>query len=274
MPNDDIRDYLREVGRFPLLKLAEERELTRAAAGGDDDARGKLAQHNLRLVVSEARKFVDRGLGLEDLIQEGNTGLMRAVDKFDPERGCKFSTYATWWIRQAIRRALAECASTIRVPSWMLDLMNRFEAVARGLAHKMGVMPTDEQVFVSMDLEETKRDLMRKAYRATKVSSADAASVESGDQDWAYGAARDTSSEGDFKDAGMAEYLRTALSAREREILGLRYGMLRPGEGVQTLDEIAKIMPSLDGKQKTLTRERVRQIESNALNKIRLAAFL
>lgn len=262
---DSIQMYLREIGQYPLLTAQEERELAKRIVNGDEEARNLLARANLRLVVSIAKKYVGRSpdLTLLDLIQEGNLGLFKAVDKFDFTKGFKFSTYATWWIRQAITRALADQSRTIRIPVHMVETMAKYKQVARRLAQDLGRDPMPEEIATEMDVE------VEKIYQIEKISQ-DTISLELpiGDDD-------DRSRLSDFiSDEKMiapdqevahsiladqiTEILDT-LSEKERKILEMRHGLL---DGTyHTLEEV--------GKEFGVTRERIRQIEAKALEKIR-----
>lgn len=265
---DSIQIYLREIGQYPLLTASEERELAKRIDAGDDEARNILARSNLRLVVSIAKKYVGRSpdLTLLDLIQEGNLGLFKAVDKFDWKKGFKFSTYATWWIRQAITRALADQSRTIRIPVHMVETIAKYKQVSRRLSQALGRDPMPEEVAVEMGVE------VDKIYQIEKINQ-DTLSLEnpigSGDDD-------EKSTLGDFiaddkipspvqesSERILAEQVRDILddlSPKERKILEMRHGLL---DGVyHTLEEV--------GKEFGVTRERIRQIEAKALEKIRL----
>ncbi len=262
---DSIQMYLREIGQYPLLTAVEERELAKRIVDGDEEARNLLARANLRLVVSIAKKYVGRSpdLTLLDLIQEGNLGLFKAVDKFDFTKGFKFSTYATWWIRQAITRALADQSRTIRIPVHMVETMAKYKQVSRRLAQDLGRDPMPEEIATEMGVE------VEKIYQIEKISQ-DTISLELpiGDDD-------DRSRLSDFISDDkiiapdqevahrilsdqMKEILET-LSEKERKILEMRHGLL---DGTyHTLEEV--------GKEFGVTRERIRQIEAKALEKIR-----
>ncbi len=262
---DSIQMYLREIGQYPLLTAQEERDFAKRIGEGDEEARNLLARANLRLVVSIAKKYVGRSpdLTLLDLIQEGNLGLFKAVDKFDYEKGFKFSTYATWWIRQAITRALADQSRTIRIPVHMVETMAKYKQVSRRLSQDLGRDPMPEEIATEMGVE------VEKIYQIEKISQ-DTISLELpiGDDD-------DRSRLADFisDDKIMApdqevahsiladqitEILDT-LSEKERKILEMRHGLL---DGTyHTLEEV--------GKEFGVTRERIRQIEAKALEKIR-----
>lgn len=260
--SDPIQMYLREIGRIPLLKAEEEVALAKRKERGDKEADRKLIEANLRLVVSIAKKFVGKSLSLLDLIQEGNIGLFRAVKKFDYRRGYKFSTYATWWIRQAITRALADQSRTIRIPVHMVETINRFQQVQRRLLQDLGRDPTPEELAAEMGEE------VAKVNHIIKISQ-DTVSLE-----MSVGEDDDDSSLQDFVEdiknmspdrvAGLQilrDYVKEAikdLSPREQKILEMRFGLT---DGVtHTLEEV--------GQEFDVTRERIRQIEAKALEKI------
>lgn len=260
--NDPVRMYLKEIGRISLLNGEEEMELSIRVANGDEEAKNKLAESNLRLVVSIAKRYVGRGLLFLDLIQEGNIGLMKAVDKFDYDKGYKFSTYATWWIRQAITRALADQARTIRVPVHMVETINKMARIQRQLTLELNREPSEEEIAKKMGLSVEKvRDVI-------KISQ-DPVSLETpiGEED--------DSHLGDFvKDINtmtpeeyatneiLKEEIKSVLETlqeREQEVLELRFGLI---DGTShTLEEV--------GKRFNVTRERIRQIEAKALRKLR-----
>ncbi len=264
---DSIQIYLREIGQYPLLTAAEERELAQRIERGDNEARNILARSNLRLVVSIAKKYVGRSpdLTLLDLIQEGNIGLFRAVEKFDWKKGYKFSTYATWWIRQAITRALADQSRTIRIPVHMVETIAKYKQVSRRLAQALGRDPQPEEIAVEMGVEP------EKIYQIEKINQ-DTLSLENpigSDDD-------EKSTLGDFiaddklpspiqesSERILTEQVRSILndlSPKERKILEMRHGLM---DGIyHTLEEV--------GKEFGVTRERIRQIEAKALEKIRL----
>ena len=260
--SDPIRMYLREIGKVNLLTGPEEVDLAKRSAKGDLRSKHKLTQANLRLVVSIAKRHMGRGLSFLDLIQEGNIGLMRAVEKFDWKRGFKFSTYATWWIRQAITRAIADQARTIRIPVHMIETMNKFKRIERKLEQELERAPTPEEVAKEMgiDAEEAKE--------IVKISQ-DTASIETPvgkeEDSRLKEFIPDESSLSPFEFAshellkGQLDEVLDTLNPRERKVLELRFG-LRDGR-TRTLEEV--------GKEFGVTRERIRQIEAKALRKLR-----
>ncbi len=260
--NDNVRMYLKEIGKISLLTLEEEQELSRRVAAGDEQAKNTLAESNLRLVVSIAKRYVGRGLLFLDLIQEGNIGLMKAVEKFDYDKGYKFSTYATWWIRQAITRALADQARTIRVPVHMVETINKMARIERQMTLELNREPTDQELSKKMNLSVDKIAEIRKI-------SQDPVSLETpiGEEDDShlgdFLADERTMSPEEFatyeilKDE-LREVLDT-LTVREKEVLELRFGLFDGSS--HTLEEV--------GKQFKVTRERIRQIEAKALRKLR-----
>ena len=259
---DPVRMYLREIGKVPLLTAEEEIKLAQAAEKGDRAAAQRLTNANLRLVVSIAKKYVGRGLTLLDLIQEGNIGLMKAVEKYDWRRGFKFSTYATWWIRQAITRAIADQARTIRIPVHMVETINKYIRTSRRMAQDLGRDPTPEEIAEKMGIEvEKAREIVKISQEPTSLETPVGEEEDSklGDfiQDEVMMAPDDAASHELLKEQ-MAEVLDT-LAPRERRVLILRFGL---EDGRQrTLEEV--------GKEFGVTRERIRQIEAKALRKLK-----
>ncbi len=261
--SDSIQMYLREIGKIPLLKAEEEVSLAKRKERGDKEADRKLIEANLRLVVSIAKKFVGKSLSLLDLIQEGNIGLFRAVKKFDYRRGYKFSTYATWWIRQAITRALADQSRTIRIPVHMVETINRFQQVQRRLLQDLGRDPTPEELAAEMGEEVEKVNHIIKISQDTvslEMSVGDDDDDDSSLQDFV----EDVKNMSPDRVAGLQilrDYVKEAikdLSPREQKILEMRFGLT---DGVtHTLEEV--------GQEFDVTRERIRQIEAKALEKI------
>ena len=260
--NDPVRMYLKEIGRIPLLTSDEEFEYARLAEQGDEHAKKMLAESNLRLVVSIAKRYVGRGMLFLDLIQEGNIGLMKAVEKFDPTKGYKFSTYATWWIRQAITRAIADQARTIRVPVHMVETINKLARVQRQLTQELNREPTEEEIAKKLGVTV---DKVREVYKISQ----DPVSLETpiGEED--------DSHLGDFikdertmspEEYATVELLKEELASvlltlteREEKVLRLRFG-LDDGQ-CRTLEEVGQIFG--------VTRERIRQVEAKALRKLR-----
>ena len=263
LPTDDaVRMYLKEIGKVPLLTGAEERELAIRMEQGDEEAKKKLCESNLRLVVSIAKRYLNRGLSFLDLIQEGNLGLIKAVDKFDYTKGYKFSTYATWWIRQAITRSIADQARTIRIPVHMVETINKLIRISRQLLQELGREPTSEEIAKEMGITVEK-------VREIKKISQDPVSLETpiGEEEDSHlgdfipdddvPAPVEAAAYSMLKEQLM-EVLDT-LSDREKKVLILRFG-LEDGRP-RTLEEV--------GKEFNVTRERIRQIEAKALRKLR-----
>ncbi len=260
--DDPVKVYLKEIGRVPLLSTEEEIELATRISAGDPEAKKKLCQANLRLVVSIAKKYLGRGMLFLDLIQEGNLGLLKAVDKFDHTKGFKFSTYATWWIRQAITRAIADQGRTIRIPVHMVETINKVKKVSSQLLHQNGHEPTADEIADEIDMPVDKvRDIMRVAQEPVSLETPIGEEEDShlGDfiPDDDAPAPADAASHTLLREQ-LNEVLDT-LTPREEKVLRLRFG-LEDGRS-RTLEEV--------GKEFNVTRERIRQIEAKALRKLR-----
>lgn len=260
--SDPVRMYLREIGKISLLTPEEEVELAKRVEEGDEEAKKKLIEANLRLVVSIAKKYIGRGLSFLDLIQEGNLGLIRAVEKFDYRKGFKFSTYATWWIRQAITRAIADQARTIRIPVHMVETINKLIRVSRQLVQQLGREPTIEEIAQALGLPPEKvEDIQRIAQEPVSLET-----PIGEEEDSQLGDFLEDKESPNPEDATAGQLLREQLeemlgelTEREREVLRLRFG-LEDGHA-HTLEEV--------GKRFNVTRERIRQIEAKALRKLR-----
>ncbi len=260
--DDPVKVYLKEIGRVPLLTQEEEIDLAKLMSQGDKEARKRLSEANLRLVVSIAKRYVGRGMQFLDLIQEGNLGLIKAVEKFDYTKGFKFSTYATWWIRQAITRAIADQARTIRIPVHMVETINKVKKVSSQLLHRNGHEPTAEEIADELDMSVDKvRDIMRVAQEPVSLETPIGEEEDSHlgdfipDEDAAVPA--EVASRTLLREQ-LKEVLDT-LTPREAKVLELRFG-LKDGRS-RTLEEV--------GKEFDVTRERIRQIEAKALRKLR-----
>ena len=261
--DDSVRLYLREIGKIPLLNAEEELALAQRVVAGDKGAKDKMAEANMRLVVSIAKRYVGRGLDLLDLIQEGNTGLLRAVEKFDPDKGFKFSTYATWWIRQAITRAIADQARTIRIPVHMVETINKLLRTQRRLTQELNREPTNDEIAKAMDLDVDKVEHIMKIKQ--DISSLDASIRDDEEESVLADFIEDedaVSPEESATNQLLKEQVKGmlgALTEREQKILKLRFGL---EDGKQhTLEEV--------GQEFSVTRERIRQIEAKALAKLR-----
>ncbi len=261
--DDSVRLYLREIGKIPLLTAEEELKLAKKVKSGDKRAKDAMAEANMRLVVSIAKRYVGRGLDLLDLIQEGNTGLLRAVEKFDPDSGFKFSTYATWWIRQAITRAIADQARTIRIPVHMVETINKLLRTQRRLTQELNREPTNEEIAAAMEMDVDKVEHIMKIKQ--DISSLDA-SVRDDEEDSVLGdfiededAKTPTESASEQLLKEQVKQILGTLTEREQKILKLRFG-LEDGKS-HTLEEV--------GQEFSVTRERIRQIEAKALAKLR-----
>ena len=260
--DDPVRMYLREIGKIPLLSYDKELELAKRILEGDEEAKQELAEANLRLVVSIAKKYVGRGMLFLDLIQEGNMGLIKAVEKFDYTKGFKFSTYATWWIRQAITRAIADQARTIRIPVHMVETINRLIRTSRHLLQQLGREPTPEEIAKEMDMSVEKVMEIQKIAQdpvslETPIGEEDDSHLGDFIQDEDSPAPQDVASYTLLREQ-LEEVMKT-LTPREAKVLRLRFG-LDDGKA-RTLEEV--------GKEFDVTRERIRQIEAKALRKLR-----
>lgn len=264
--DDSVRLYLREIGKIPLLNAEEELALAQRVVAGEKRAKDKMAEANMRLVVSIAKRYSGRGLDFLDLIQEGNTGLLRAVEKFDPDKGFKFSTYATWWIRQAITRAIADQARTIRIPVHMVETINKLLRTQRRMTQELNREPTIEELAKELEMEPEKVEYVIKIKQ--DITSLDAGVGRDGEDDG-------ESVLGDFiededgatpEDSAALQLLKeqvqsvlSTLSDREQKIIKMRFGL--DGGKSHTLEEV--------GQEFAVTRERIRQIEAKALAKLR-----
>jgi len=261
--SDPVRMYLKEIGRIPLLNREEEIRLAQKVEAGDGLAKKKLIDANLRLVVSIAKKYIGRGMTFLDLIQEGNKGLIRAVEKFDWTKGFKFSTYATWWIRQAITRSIADQARTIRIPVHMVETINKLMRTARRLMQELGREPTPEEIGKVMEMDPEKvREILKISQNTTSLESP----VGSGDDESVLGDFIADDRQISPYDATSQQMLREnveevlgALSDREAKVLRMRFGL--SGNKMMTLEEV--------GRKFGVTRERIRQIEAKALRKLK-----
>ena len=263
--DDSVRLYLREIGKIPLLTPEEEAELAQRIVRGDKKAKDKMVESNMRLVVSIAKRYGGRGLDFLDLIQEGNTGLLRAVEKFDPDKGFKFSTYATWWVRQAITRAIADQARTIRIPVHMVETINKVLRTTRKLTSELNREPTNEEIAKALDMEPEKVDYVMRIKQ--DIASLDASVGRDGDdEDSVLGDFVEDEERDSPEDSAANQILKEQLSEiiatltdREQKIIRLRFGI--GGGRPHTLEEV--------GNEFDVTRERIRQIEAKALSKLR-----
>ena len=263
--DDSVRLYLREIGKIPLLTPEEEADLAQRIVKGDKKAKDKMVESNMRLVVSIAKRYGGRGLDFLDLIQEGNTGLLRAVEKFDPEKGFKFSTYATWWVRQAITRAIADQARTIRIPVHMVETINKVLRTTRKLTTDLNREPTIEEIASELHMEPEKVDYVMRIKQ--DIASLDASVGRDGDdEDSVLGDFVEDEERISPEDSAANQILKEQLSEiistltdREQKIIRLRFGI--GGGRPHTLEEV--------GAEFDVTRERIRQIEAKALSKLR-----
>lgn len=263
--DDSVRLHLREIGKIPLLNAEEELELAQRVVAGDKRAKDKMAEANMRLVVSIAKRYSGRGLDFLDLIQEGHTGLLRAVEKFDPDKGFKFSTYATWWIRQAITRAIADQARTIRIPVHMVETINKLLRTQRRMTQELNREPTIEELAKELEMEPDKVEYVIKIKQ--DISSLDAGVGRDGeDEDSVLGDFIEDEDSATPEESAANQLLKeqvqsvlSTLSEREQKIIKMRFG-LENGKS-HTLEEV--------GQEFAVTRERIRQIEAKALAKLR-----
>lgn len=263
--DDSVRLYLREIGKIPLLNSEEELALAHRVVAGDKKAKDKMAEANMRLVVSIAKRYSGRGLDFLDLIQEGNTGLLRAVEKFDPDKGFKFSTYATWWIRQAITRAIADQARTIRIPVHMVETINKLLRTQRRMTQELNREPTIEELAKELEMEPEKVEYVIKIKQ--DITSLDAGVGRDGeDEDSVLGDFIEDEDSVTPEASATSQLLKeqvqsilSTLSDREQKIVKMRFG-LENGKS-HTLEEV--------GQEFAVTRERIRQIEAKALAKLR-----
>ena len=255
--DDSVRLYLREIGKIPLLTYEEEQELARRVLKGDKKAKDKMAESNMRLVVSIAKRYSGRGLDFLDLIQEGNTGLLRAVEKFDPYKGFKFSTYATWWIRQAITRAIADQARTIRIPVHMVETINKVLRTTRRLTQELNREPSNEEIAEALDMEPEKVEYVMKIKQ--DIASLDASVGRDGDdEDSVLGDFVEDEELDSPEDSAATQLLKEQLAAiistlsdREQKIIKMRFGI--GGGRPHTVEEV--------GAEFSVTRERIRQVK-------------
>lgn len=263
--DDSVRLHLREIGKIPLLTAEEELDLAQRVVAGDKRAKDKMAEANMRLVVSIAKRYSGRGLDFLDLIQEGHTGLLRAVEKFDPDKGFKFSTYATWWIRQAITRAIADQARTIRIPVHMVETINKLLRTQRRMTQELNREPTIEELAKELEMEPEKVEYVIKIKQ--DISSLDAGVGRDGeDEDSVLGDFIEDEDSATPEESAANQLLKEqvqavlgTLSEREQKIIKMRFG-LENGKS-HTLEEV--------GQEFAVTRERIRQIEAKALAKLR-----
>lgn len=257
-----LETYLTEINEVPLLDAQEEQDLGRKIQAGDQRARERMIRANLRLVVAVAKTYGDRGLSLQDLIAEGNIGLMKAAEKFDPNAGCRFSTYGTWWIKQSIRRALTNTVKQVRVPSYMAELISRWRVVSLELTYLLGRSPTVEEVASELEIPEESWPLLKRTIHTSGLGQQVSLDALTANQDTVEDVSAVTPDEQLLNSDMIAKLgdLLKVIDEREATILRLRYGLGSPDGETMTLKEIGKVVG--------LTRERVRQIEQEALKKL------
>lgn len=274
--NEDISEYLTMISQFELLTPEDEIDLAnkvksaRAKNASDEvkaiakRARDRMVESNLRLVISIAKKYVNRGMELIDLIQEGTSGLMRSLKTYDPDMGNKFSTYATFWIRQAITRSLSQQANTIRLPAWMVDAISKFKKMRSEMLAATGEQPTDEEVFEALELTEKRKRLLKDALNTNTITKSSAGWSEDEDKFIETLAADPEPEDNEFDLSMVGDLVGVVLSERERAVVNRRYGLGGEVHDGETLNDI--------GEDLEVTRERVRQIQKGAVSKLRLAA--
>ena len=263
LTDDLVKMYLREIGKMPVLKQKIELDLARKVLKGELSAKQELIRHNLRLVVSIAKKYLNRGMSFLDLIQEGNLGLIKAIEKFDPERGYKLSTYATWWIRQAITRALSDKSRTIRIPVHMVELLSKLKKAIKRLSEKYGQSPTEEDIARKINIDVSKiKEILQVMETPISLNSPASASGEEGDLEDFISDGENASPEylanGMLLGINISKALK-CLTLKEAAVIRLRFGLDCGHE--RTLEEVGKILG--------VTRERIRQLEFRALKKLR-----
>lgn len=268
LTEDSVKLYLREIGRAGLLDAQEEIALARGIKEGNENAKRKLVRHNLRLVVSIAKKYINRGLPFLDLIQEGNLGLIRAAEKFDHTRGFKFSTYATWWIRQGITRALSDKSRTVRIPVHMVETIQRVKNVARQAAMELGRRPTIHELSVILNISTDKLGEVMAAMRTpislhSPIGNDDEGTLEEFISDGSA-VGPDGKATGSLLRKDLLEFLNKCLTAKEKAVIILRFGLDQTGEP-RTLEEVGEILD--------ITRERVRQLEARGVKKLRESKY-
>ena len=265
MTNDSMRVYLHEIGEIPLLTAEQEKQLSERAAAGDKAAKAQLVNANLRLVVSIARKYAGQGSSLLDLVQDGNIGLIKAADKYDPARDCRFSTYATWWIRQTIGRGLADKGRAIRVPVHVHEMMSRVHKTAGELEERLGRVPDSGEIAQALDISREKVEMalmLRRDVISLETPVTDDADLSLGDMVADEEAYRpDANIYNEALGSELSRVMRDVLTEKERDIIILRFGLA--GTMAMTLEEVGQVFG--------VTRERIRQIETGALRKLREA---